>query len=205
MLLLWYRRRFFNKQIIVALVILAAGGLIVGSAKTAQLQQIIDSRTSTTDRSSQAHVAFYGLIQPVLEQSPVFGIGINNFAVYYQFQTGRADFGPHSFYVATLIEMGIAGAIVWAAFLLWVGGRLFTLLRAGRARSQLDGDTTLSAVARGLAAGFVATLVGNIFYLTMIFSGFYVILLLILAAPAAFGIERVLARKAAAVSATPAT
>ena len=205
MLLLWYRRRFFNKQIIVALVILAAGGLIVGSAKTAQLQQIIDSRTSTTDRSSQAHVAFYGLIQPVLEQSPVFGIGINHFAVYYQFQTGRADFGPHSFYVATLIEMGIAGAIVWAAFLLWVGGRLFTLLRAGRARSQLDGDTTLSAVARGLAAGFVATLVGNIFYLTMIFSGFYVILLLILAAPAAFGIERVLARKAAAVSATPAT
>lgn len=205
MLLLWYRRRFFNRQIVLALIILAAGALVVGSAKTAQLQQIIASRTSTTDRSSQAHVAFYGLIQPVLEQSPVFGIGVNNFAVYYQFQTGRADFGPHSFYVATLIEMGIAGAIVWAAFLLWVGSRLVVLLRAGRARSQLDGDTTLSAVARGLAAGFVATLVGNIFYLTMIFSGFYVILLLILAAPAAFGIERVLARKAAAASSTPAT
>ena len=57
----------------------------------------------------------------------------------------------------------------------------------------------------GLAAGFVATLVGNIFYLTMIFSAFYVILLLIIAAPAAFGIERVLARREAAVRATPAT
>jgi hypothetical protein len=51
----------------------------------------------------------------------------------------------------------------------------------------------------------VATLVGNIFYLTMIFSAFYLILLLIIAAPAAFGIERVLARRAAAARATPAT
>ena len=201
MLLGWYRRRFFNAPVVVALVVLAAGGLYVASAKTAQLEQLIASRTSTSDRSSQAHVEFYGLIAPVLEQSPLFGIGINNFAVYYQFQTGRADFGPHSFYVATLTEMGIVGALVWAVFLLWVASRLRVLLRAGRARSQLDGDTTLSAVARGLAAGFVATLVGNIFYLTMIFSGFYVILLLILAAPAAFGVERVLARRATAAAA----
>ena len=201
MLLGWYRRRFFNAPVVVALVVLAAGGLYVASAKTAQLEQLIKSRTSTTDRSSQAHVEFYGLIVPVLEQSPLFGIGINNFAVYYQFQTGRADFGPHSFYVATLTEMGIVGALVWAVFLLWVASRLRVLLRAGRARSQLDGDATLSAVARGLSAGFVATLVGNVFYLTMIFSGFYVILLLILAAPAAFGVERVLARRATAAAA----
>ena len=91
MLLGWYRRRFFNAPVVVALVVLAAGGLYVASAKTAQLEQLIKSRTSTTDRSSQAHVEFYGLIVPVLEQSPLFGIGINNFAVYYQFQTGRAD------------------------------------------------------------------------------------------------------------------
>ena len=201
MLLGWYRRRFFNAPVVVALVVLAAGGLYVASAKTAQLEQLIKSRTSTTDRSSQAHVEFYGLIVPVLEQSPLFGIGINNFAVYYQFQTGRADFGPHSFYVATLTEMGIVGALVWAVFLLWVASRLRVLLRAGRARSQLDGDATLRAVARGLSAGFVATLVGNVFYLTMIFSGFYVILLLILAAPAAFGVERVLARRATAAAA----
>jgi O-antigen ligase len=95
----------------------------------------------------------------------LFGIGINNFAVYYQFQTGRADFGPHSFYVATLTELGIVGALVWLLFLVWVGSRLRVLLRAGRARSSLgDDDGVLSAVARGLAAGFVATLVGNIFY-----------------------------------------
>ena len=206
MLLCWYRKRFFNRQVVVALVILGAAGLVLASAKTAQLEQLIASRTSTSDRSSQAHVEFYSLVMPVLESSPLFGIGVNNFAVYYEFQTGRADFGPHSFYVATLTELGIVGALVWLLFLVWVGSRLHVLLRAGRARSSLgDDDGVLSAVARGLTAGFIATLVGNIFYLTMIFSAFYVILLLILAAPAAFGIERILARRQAMVRARPAT
>jgi hypothetical protein len=201
MLIAWYRRRFFNAPVIAALVVIAAGGLVLASTRTAQLEQLLASRVSTSDRSSQAHVEFYGLIVPVLQESPLFGIGVNNFAVYYQFQTGRADFGPHSFYVATLTEMGIVGAVVWALFLVWVASRLRVLLRAGRARSQIDGDAMLSAVARGLTAGFVATLVGNAFYLTMIFSGFYLILLLILAAPAAFGVERLLARRATAAAA----
>ena len=202
MLIAWYRRRFFNAPVVVALVVLAAGGLYLASARTAQLEQLVASRISTGDRSSQAHVEFYGLVVPVLQESPLFGIGINNFAVYYEFQTGRADFGPHSFYVATLTEMGIVGALVWALFLLWVASRVRVLLRAGRARSQLgDDDGLLTAAARGLAAGFVATLLGNVFYLTMIFSGFYVILLLILAAPAAFGVERILARRGATAAA----
>jgi len=206
MLVCWYRKRFFNRQVIVALAILAAAGLFVAATKTAQLEQVIASRTSTGDRSSQAHVEFYSLVVPVLESAPLFGIGINNFAVYYEFQTGRADFGPHSFYVATLTEMGIVGALVWLVFLLWVGSRLRVLLRAGRARSSLGADDgVLRAVACGLAAGFVATLVSNTFYLTMIFSAYYVVLVLILAAPAAFGVERVLARRQAAVRATPAT
>ncbi len=194
----WYRRRFFNRHVTVALVILAALALVVGSTRTAQIEQIVQSRISTGDRSSQAHVEFYSLVVPVMETSPLFGVGVNNFAVYYQFQTGRADFGPHSFYVATLTEMGIVGAIVWLMFLVWVASRLLVLLRSGRMRSAMpDDDGVLAAVARGLTAGFVATLVGNIFYLTMIFSAFYVILLLMLAAPAAFGVERVIARRAA--------
>ncbi len=198
MLVAWYRRRFFNRHVTLALVVLAAIGLIAGAGRTAQIQQVLESRLSTGDRSSQAHVEFYELVVPVLETSPLFGIGVNNFAVYYQFQTGRADFGPHSFYVATLTEMGLIGALAWLAFLVWVGSRLRVLLRAGRARSALEDDGgLLSAAARGLTAGFVATLVGNIFYLTMIFSAFYVILLLAIAAPAAFGVERILARRAA--------
>ncbi|MFM7552417.1 MAG: hypothetical protein ACKO7Q_06210, partial [Actinomycetota bacterium] len=46
------------------------------------------------------------------------------------------------------------------------------------------------AAAAGLSAGFAATLAGNVFYLTMIFSAFYLVLLLIIAAPAALAGER---------------
>ena len=40
---------------------------------------------------------------------PLLGLGLNNFAVYYEFVTGRPDFGPHSFYVATMVETGLVG------------------------------------------------------------------------------------------------
>jgi len=191
MLLWWYRRRLFNRHIVVGLAIIAVLGMAFAAGRTQQLGQLLESRTSTNTTSSQAHIEFYRLVLPVMETSPMFGIGLNNFAVYYQFQTGRADFGPHSFYVATLTEMGLVGALVWLVFLLWVGSRLRTLLRAGRARSALAGDDgLLLAAAAGLSAGLVATLIGNIFYLTMIFSAFYVILLLIISAPAALGAER---------------
>ena len=60
MLLCWYRKRFFNRQVVVALVILGAAGLVLASAKTAQLEQLIASRTSTSDRSSQAHCGCAG-------------------------------------------------------------------------------------------------------------------------------------------------
>jgi O-antigen ligase len=197
-LLWWFRGRLFNRHIVVALAILAVLGGAFAAGRTQQIDQLIESRTATDNRSSQAHIEFFTLIVPVLETSPLFGIGINNFAVYYQFQTGRADFGPHSFIVATLTEMGLIGAVVWLAFLLWVASRLRVLLRAGRARSSLAGDDGLDfAAAAGLAAGFAATLAGNVFYLTMIFSAFYLVLLLIIAAPAALARERAAAPAAA--------
>ncbi len=82
MLICWYRKRFFNRYVVTTLIILGAAGLIVTSAKTAQVEQLIASRTSTGDRSSQAHVEFYSLVVPILESSPLFGIGVNNFAVW---------------------------------------------------------------------------------------------------------------------------
>ena len=36
-------------------------------------------------------------------------MGYNTFAVFYQFLTGKTDFGPHSFWVATLVETGVVG------------------------------------------------------------------------------------------------
>jgi O-antigen ligase len=198
MLLLWYRRACLRREVVVPLVLLVVAALAVGLARPQQATELLNSRLSTGDRSSQLHLEFYELAVPILQTSPAFGIGVNNFALYYQFQTGRADFGPHSFYVATLTEMGIAGAVAWGMFLLWTGGRLRLLLRAGRARAALpDDDGRLTAAGRGLAAGLVATLVSNLFYLTMIFGSFYLVLALIIAAPAALGAERLVAARRA--------
>ncbi len=197
MLLLWYRRRFFNRQVLIGGGAIAAIGIIFASSRWTQVQQLLASRFSTDSRSSQAHVELYSLILPVLEQAPLFGLGLNNFAVFYQFQTGRADFGPHSFFVATFTETGIVGALVWLGFLVWIGSRLRLLVRAPRLGFDAPGyaAATVQALGRGLAAGFAATLVGNIFYLTMIFNAFYVAVLLFVTAPAVFGVQAAVRRR----------
>ena len=76
----------------------------------------------------------------------MFGLGLNTFSVYYQFLTGKTNWGPHSFYIALLDETGLVGAVVFAAFLVWVGLRLAVILRASRAL-RAPGD------ARGRATG----------------------------------------------------
>jgi O-antigen ligase len=199
MLLLWYRRAFFNRQVLIGGGLIAAAGIFGAASRWSQVSQLLASRLSTDNRSSRAHVELYSLILPVLEQAPLFGLGMNNFAVFYQFQTGRADFGPHSFLVATFTEMGLVGASVWLIFLLWVASRLHVLVRArriGYASATVDPDT-ITAVGRGLSAGFVATLAGNIFYLTMIFNAFYITLLIIITAPAVFGVRAAVAGRTA--------
>ena len=62
----------------------------------------------------------YSFVPDVLSTNPFLGLGLNNFAVYYEFVTGRPDFGPHSFYVATIVETGIVGAPLFAVFVVWL-------------------------------------------------------------------------------------
>ena len=96
--------------------------------------------------------------------------------MYYEFVTGRPDFGPHSFYVATIVETGIVGAALFAVFVVWLFRRLGAARRIGRALSAV-GDplaARVRPVAWGMTAALVATLVANVFYLTMTFYYFYV-------------------------------
>ena len=86
-----------------------------------------------SDNSAKVHFQFFDLVQPVLDAHPVFGLGLNTFSVYYQFLTGKTNWGPHSFYIALLDETGLVGAVVFAAFLAWLGIRLAVILRASRA------------------------------------------------------------------------
>jgi O-antigen ligase len=150
-----------------------------------------------SDNSAKVHFQFFDLVQPVLDAHPVFGLGLNTFSVYYQFLTGKTNWGPHSFYIALLDETGLVGACVFAAFLVWVGIRLAVILRASRALERL-GDPKAGewrALAIGLSGGLAATLVANVFYLTMQFYYFYG-LVLIVAAASALAVARV--RRAAA-------
>ena len=47
-------------------------------------------------------------------------MGFNTFAVFYEFLTGQSDFGPHSFWVATLVETGIDRADRVPRYFAWL-------------------------------------------------------------------------------------
>ena len=81
---------------------------------------MLRSRIETSGGSSSAHFDVYGFVPDVLSPHPLFGLGLNNFSVYYEFVTGKTNWGPHSFYVALLVETGLVGAALFGLFLVWI-------------------------------------------------------------------------------------
>ncbi len=64
--------------------------------------------------------------------------GLNNFSVYYEFVTGKTNWGPHSFYVSLVVETGLVGTALFASFLFWVFRAAARAREAARPRlSQL--------------------------------------------------------------------
>ncbi len=190
--LAWPLRRQLIQPRFVAPVaaVLGAAGVVLASSGYAR--EVIRSRVTLSDSSAQVHFQFFDLVQPVLDEHPVFGLGLNTFSVYYQFLTGKTNWGPHSFYIALLDETGLVGACVFAAFLFWIGVRIAVILRASRALER-HGDPEAGdwrALGIGLAAGIAATFIANVFYLTMQFYYFYG-LVLIIAAASALAVQRV--------------
>jgi O-antigen ligase len=124
----------------------------------------------------------------VLHSNPLLGLGLNNFSVYYEFVTGRTDWGPHSFYVALLVETGVVGTALFAAFLVYLLRRLGVARRLGRtlaaARDPLA--ARVRPLSWGLTAALVGTMAANAFYLTMQFYYFYAFAQLALAVPIVF-------------------
>ena len=150
---------------------------------------VIRSRFQTGGSSTSAHFGVYDFIPQVLHAHPLFGLGLNNFSVYYQFVTGKTNWGPHSFYVALIVETGLVGTVVFAVFLWYLFRRLRAARAIGRALAAA-GDPRRRACGRsawGLTAALAGTLAANSFYLTMSFYYFYVLAMLVLAAPLVFG------------------
>jgi O-antigen ligase len=180
-----YRRHLRRPAFLVPLAAVAALVAAVIVVRLDFFLTVLRARTNTSRAAASPHFEVYSFIPDVLSSNPFLGLGLNNFAVYYEFVTGRPDFGPHSFYVATIVETGIVGAALFAVFIVWLFRRLGAARRIGRALSAAGNPLAarVRPIAWGMTAAFVATLVANFFYLTMTFYYFYVFATLAAALP----------------------
>jgi hypothetical protein len=152
-------------------------------------ETVFRSRTQTGGGSTSAHFVVYDFVPQILHSHPLFGLGLNNFSVYYAFVTGKDNWGPHSFYVALIVETGVIGTIAFLAFLGYVFHRLRVAMRIGKALSAA-GDWVARRVrplSWGMTAALAGTMAANVFYLTMQFYYFYAFVMLALAVAIVFG------------------
>ena len=181
-----YRRRLVSRELVVPLAASLGLVAIVVLTRFDFFEQVIRSRVST--QGSSPHFDIYRLVPKVLSVDPLFGLGFNNFSIYYEAVTGKTNWGPHSFYVALLIETGLVGTVVFATFLWYLFRRLRDARALGRTLS-VQGDPAaarLRPLAWGMTAALAGTLAANLFYLTMPFYYFYVLAMLVLALPIVF-------------------
>jgi hypothetical protein len=142
---------------------------------------VFRSRIQTGGASSSAHFAVYHFIPQVIHSNPLLGLGLNTFSVYYEFVTGKTNWGPHSFWVALIVETGLVGLLLFCIFLRYVYMRLRAARVLGRVLG-LDGRY-VRATAYGMTAALTGTIAANFFYLTMSFYYFYAFVALALALP----------------------
>jgi O-antigen ligase len=181
-----YRRHLRRPALLVPLAAVAGLVAAVVIVRLDFFLTVLRARTNTSRGAASPHFAVYSFVPDILSSHPFLGLGLNNFAVYYEFVTGRPDFGPHSFYVATIVETGIFGFALFAMLVVWIFRQLGAARSIGRALSAV-GDPLAARVrplAWGMTAALVATLVANVFYLTMTFYYFYVFATLAVALPA---------------------
>ena len=183
-----YRHHFASARFLLPLAGVGTALLVFVAARADFFETVLRSRVDTGARGTSTHFEVYDFVPDVLSLHPLFGLGLNNFSVYYEFVTGRTNFGPHSFYVATFVETGIVGAALFAAFVVYLFRRLGVARRVGRALSAAADPLAarVRPLAWGLTAALVSTLAANVFYLTMSFYYFYVFAALALAAPIVF-------------------
>jgi O-antigen ligase len=185
-----YRRLLLSARFLMPLMLVGVALLAIVSRRSNFFETVVRSRISTDTAATSPHFDVYGFIPDVLSAHPLFGLGFNNFSVYYEFVTGRTNWGPHSFYVALFVETGVVGAALFAAFLVWLFRRLGAARRLGRrlaaARDPLA--RRVRPLAWGFTAALAGTLAANAFYLTIPFYYFYAFAMLALALPVVFGV-----------------
>jgi hypothetical protein len=183
-----YQRLLLTRAFLVPLGAVAAVLAVIVARRGSYFSNILHARLQTSDSSSKLHLQVYDFIPQTIHAHPLFGFGLNTFSVYFEFVTGRTQWGAHSYYVATVVETGLVGTILFALFLVYVFRQLGVARRIGRALAAA-GDPIAARVrpaAWGLTAALVGTIAANAFYLTMQFYYFYALALLALATPVVF-------------------
>jgi O-Antigen ligase len=183
-----YRRHLFSARVLAPLAGVAVLLLTIVARRQHFFETVLRSRVQTDARGTSTHFAVYDFIPQILHSHPLFGLGLNNFSVYYEFVTGRTNFGPHSFYVALVVETGLVGTALFACFVVYLLQRLSAARAVGRGLQALRDPLAarVRPLAWGLTAALVSTLAANVFYLTMSFYYFFVFALLVVAAPTVF-------------------
>jgi O-antigen ligase len=187
-LLIPYRHRVFSRALAFPLLVVAIPVLFEVYRRRHFFDVVISSRLQGSSRLSSGHFTVYDFVPQVLHQHPLLGLGFNNFSVYYEFVTGKTNWGPHSFYVALLVEGGIIGTALFAVFLGYLFVRLNVTRRLGRALTAVGNPlaSRVRPLGWGMTAALVGTMAANVFYLTMSFPYFYVFTLLVLVTPIVF-------------------
>jgi O-antigen ligase len=180
-----YRRFLWSRALLVPLAAVALVLVYVVHSRRHFFSVVIASRLQTGGKSTSAHFAVYNFIPHVLHSNPLLGLGLNTFSVYYEFVTGKTNWGPHSYWVALVVETGLVGALLFIVFLRYV----FLRLRAARALGRRLADRRVLPLAWGMTAALVGTMAANFFYLTMQFYYFYGFVALALALPVVFALR----------------
>ena len=184
-----YQRQLLSRAVLVPVAAAAAALAVVAVARWDYVETVLRTRVQTDDLSTSTHFGIYDFIPEILSQHPLFGLGLNNFSIYYEQVTGRTDWGPHSFYVALFVETGLLGALLFGSFCVYLFWRLAVARRVGRLLSAAgDGVARrVLPVAWGMTAALAGIMAANAFYLTMTFYYFYVFAMLAVALPIVFG------------------
>lgn len=187
-LLFPYARRLFSRAMAIPVGAMVGIVAVAVALRPNFFETVFRARTQTSGSGASAHFQVYDFIPQVLHSHPLLGLGLNGFSVYYEFATGKTNWGPHSFYVALFVETGIVGAIVFFAFLAYVFWRLRVSLLVGRALARAGDFASRRVVPLtwGMTAALVGTMAANLFYLTMPYYYFYAFVALVLALPVVY-------------------
>jgi O-antigen ligase len=177
-----YRRFIRSRTLLAPLTAVALLLAYVVYSRWDYFSVVLRSRIQTGGRSTTAHFGVYDFIPQIVQTHPLFGLGLNNFSVYYEFVTGKTNWGPHSYFVALIVETGLVGLLLFLVFLRYV----YLRLRVARMLGRQLGDRRVLPLAWGFTAALTGTIAANFFYLTMPFYYFYAFLALALVLPVVF-------------------